>query len=98
MVFPEGYPNVDPTYTPKTEADQFLPFKPGFLNIVRAAEVRLGRKIPIVPAGLYYEQGNIWRGYLTFGEAIYRDETVTRDGLIDRLENEVKRLSRVAVQ
>ncbi len=90
VVFPEGYPNIDPTFTPKTEPDQFLPFKPGFLSILRAAEARLGRKIPIVPAGLHYEQGNLWQGYLTFGEAIFRDEGNSRDRQIERLEYEVK--------
>ena len=34
VIFPEGYPNIDPTYTTKIEPDEFLPFKPGFLNIV----------------------------------------------------------------
>ena len=96
VVFPEGYPNIDPTYTPKTEPDQFLPFKPGFLNILRAAEARLGRKIPIIPTGLRYEPGKLWTGYLTFGNAFYRDETANRDELIERLATEVKKLSGLA--
>ncbi len=98
VVFPEGYPNIDPTYTPKTEADQFLPFKPGFLNILRAAEVRLGRKIPIVPAGLRYDQRKSWQGFLTFGEAIFRDESNSRDQQIERLEYVVKKLSGIAIE
>jgi len=97
VVFPEGYPNIDPTYTPKTEPDQFLAFKPGFVKILRAAEARLGAKIPIIPAGLRYEQGKLWTGYLTLGRAIYRSETPNRDALIECLEIEVKRLSGLAV-
>ena len=42
VMFPEGYPNIDPNYTPKTYQEQFLPFKPGFIAIARAAERRLG--------------------------------------------------------
>ena len=26
VVFPEGYPNIDPHYTPKTRPEEFLPF------------------------------------------------------------------------
>ena len=32
MVFPEGYPNVDPDYTPKGEGEM-LPFRPGFARL-----------------------------------------------------------------
>jgi len=98
VIFPEGYPNIDPTYTPKTELDQFLPFKPGFLNILRAAEAHLGRKIPIVPAGIRYDQGKLWQGFLTFGEPIYRDKANCRNELTEGLEYEVKRLSGIAVE
>lgn len=98
VVFPEGFPNIDPTYTPKTEPEQFLPFKPGFVNILRTAEARLGQRIPIIPTGIHYAPGEIWQGYLTFGEAIYRDEITSRDDLIKRLEWTVKRLSGMAVE
>jgi 1-acyl-sn-glycerol-3-phosphate acyltransferase len=97
VVFPEGYPNVDPTYTRKSEPDQFLPFKPGFLNILRAAEARLGAMIPIIPAGLHYEPGKLWTGYLTFGKPLYRNKTLNREGLIECLEMEVRRLCALAV-
>ena len=51
VIFPEGYPNVDPNFTPKTGPDDFLPFKPGFANIAAAAERRLSARLPIIPAG-----------------------------------------------
>jgi Acyltransferase len=38
VAFPEGYPNIDPHYTPKKQPEEFLPFKPGFAAIVAAAE------------------------------------------------------------
>ena len=92
VVFPEGYPNVDPHYTPKTEKDEFLPFKSGFLRIVLAAEKRLAREIPIVPAGFYYAAGRQWTAYLRFGPPIDRAAFQGRR-LIAQLEKQVKRLS-----
>jgi putative membrane protein len=97
IIFPEGYPTIDPTYTPKSEPDEFLPFKSGFINILRAAEARLGKPIPIIPAGIHYDARDIWTGYLTLGEAIYRDKFSDRDELIAKLEQEVKRLSEMTV-
>lgn len=93
VVFPEGYPNVDPTFTPKTGPDEFLPFKPGFISIVACAERRLNTKVPIIPAGIHYENGHPWIGYLKLGEPIYRDKFSTKTLLINFLEREVKRLS-----
>ena len=97
VVFPEGYPNIDPTYTPKVQPEEFLPFKRGFVSIVRAAEARLEKKIPIIPAGLRYDRGRIWTGYLTFGKALYRQDITNRKELIQQLETEVKELSGIAV-
>ena len=93
VVFPEGYPNVDPTFTPKTGPDEFLPFKPGFISIVACAERRLNAKVPIIPAGIRYENGHPWMGYLKLGEPVYRDKFSTKTLLINFLETEVKRLS-----
>jgi hypothetical protein len=54
-VFPEGYPNVDPRYTPKIFDGQMLPFRPGAIDV------------PVVPAGLSYEPGLRWTTILRFG-------------------------------
>jgi 1-acyl-sn-glycerol-3-phosphate acyltransferase len=93
VVFAEGYPNIDPVHTPKTEPDEFLPFKAGFVNIASAAERRLRGKVPIIPAGLRYNEGKPWIGHIAFGEAIYRDEFSTKLELIMLLERKVKDLS-----
>jgi len=93
VIFPEGYPNIDPTYTPKTKPNEFLPFKAGFINIVGAAEKRLKQNIPIIPAGLRYTQGKPWTGYLQFGSPVYREGSVTKEELIDNVEKAVKQLS-----
>jgi len=93
VIFPEGYPNVDPTFTPKTGPDEFLPFKPGFVSIVAAAERRLNTKVPIIPAGIHYNNGNPWIGHLRLGEPVYRDKFSSKELLINFIEMEVKRLS-----
>jgi putative membrane protein len=98
VVFPEGYPNIDPTYTPKTELEEFLPFRSGFVSFVRAAEIHLGNKIPIIPAGVRYEHGKPWTGFLRFGQALYRQDLASREELIERLETEVKKLSGIALK
>jgi 1-acyl-sn-glycerol-3-phosphate acyltransferase len=94
VVFPEGYPNIDPTYTLKTNLDGFLPFKSGFVNIVRTAETRLKGEIPIIPAGFCYTAGRPWIAHLRFGEAIYRAKFDAATKLVERLESDVKLLSR----
>ena len=93
VIFPEGYPNIDPTYTTKTEPDEFLPFKPGFSNIVSVAEKRLNQKIPIIPAGFHYTRGSPWIGHLRFGAPIYRDNSAEKEVLIRNTEKAVKDLS-----
>ena len=93
VIFPEGYPNVDPNFTPKTGPDDFLPFKPGFANIAAAAERRLSARLPIIPAGIHYENSDPWIGYLTLGKPVYRDRFSTKASLVCFLEQEVKKLS-----
>lgn len=93
VIFPEGYPNVDPSYTTKTEPDEFLPFKLGFLNIVGAAEKRLNKKIAVIPAGVHYTRGTPWVGRLQFGSPLYRD-SAAKEELVKHLERTVKQLSK----
>ena len=94
VIFPEGYPNIDPTYTPKITSDEFLPFKAGFVSIAAAAEKRSKREIPIIPAGLRYTEGRPWIAHLRFGPATYRDKFDDTPGLISNLERSVRQLSR----
>ena len=92
VVFPEGYPNIDPHYTTKTTSDEFLPFKPGFLRIAMTAERRLGSEIPIIPAGFHYIPGSPWKAYLRFGPGALRARWEP-SLLIAHLESDVKNLS-----
>lgn len=93
VIFPEGYPNIDPSYTPKQDLNEFLPFKPGFLKILRAAEKKGKRTIPIIPAGLCYRPGASWEAILRFGEPIWRDDFSDPVQLLRFLEARVGELS-----
>lgn len=95
VVFPEGYPNVDPTYTPKIAADEFLPFKPGFVAVVSAAEKNLRQDIPIIPAGFHYisRTRRTWTAQLRLGPSVYRKGFNSTVELVSHLETAVKKLS-----
>jgi 1-acyl-sn-glycerol-3-phosphate acyltransferase len=67
VVFPEGFPNIDPHFTPKSEPEQFIRFRSGFAAIAAAAEKRLRAAVPLVPAGLRYKLGKRSIVYLRFG-------------------------------
>jgi 1-acyl-sn-glycerol-3-phosphate acyltransferase len=93
VVFPEGYPNIDPHYTPKTRPEEVLPFKAGFATIAAAAEKRLGVKVPIVPGGFHYTKGSRWTARLNIGEAVYLEDFVSRPLLVNSMAQRVAELS-----
>jgi putative membrane protein len=73
LVFPEGYPDVDPRFTAKTRLGQMMPFRPGFAIMRNLARRRVHGEVPIVPAGLAYEPGPRWQAALRFGPALPAD-------------------------
>ncbi len=93
LVFPEGYPNVDPSYTPKTGDDAFLPFQPGFLRFVAMAERDGVTRVPIVPAGLEYQRGNRWRVMIRFGRPVTLCPAVSGRDQVAAIEEQVRNLS-----
>jgi putative membrane protein len=93
VVFPEGYPNVDPTYTPKVNKEDFLPFKPGFVAITRGAEHRLGKTVPIIPTGLRYRAGKPWIVSVSFDAPVTRQDFSSPGELIRYCEKTIKQLS-----
>jgi 1-acyl-sn-glycerol-3-phosphate acyltransferase len=93
VIFPEGYPNIDPGYTPKKDNHGFLPFKRGFAAIARAAERRLGAPLPIIPTGLQYSSGKTWKAHVRFSEPIKRESFASSNQLIRYCEEKVKELS-----
>jgi 1-acyl-sn-glycerol-3-phosphate acyltransferase len=94
VVFPEGYPNIDPHYTPKTKPEEFLPFRSGFAAIAAAAEKRLGAKVPIVPGGFRYTKDSRWTAQLNIGAAVYLEDFPSRQLLVRYMEQHVAELSR----
>lgn len=93
VVFPEGYPNIDPTYTPKSGHDCFLPFKRGFVAIARASERRLRTSLPIIPTGLRYTVEKRWLADVRFSQPVRRESFASSNDLIRYCENKVKQLS-----
>ncbi len=54
LVFPEGYPNIDPSGSRKVDPAAWLPFESGFLKMAELAE-RDGRtEVTLVPVGFSY--------------------------------------------
>jgi 1-acyl-sn-glycerol-3-phosphate acyltransferase len=73
LVFPEGYPTIDPRPTPKTRDDEILPFQPGFVRIAWEAH---GSGIPLrtIPLGFHYGQvKKRWLVTMRFGAPLELD-------------------------
>jgi len=94
-VFPEGYPNIDRHYTPKTKPEEVLPFKAGFAAIAAAAERRLGSRIAMVPCGFSYTTNGSWTARLNIGGAVYLEDFGSRQLLVRYMEQRVAELSRL---
>jgi putative membrane protein len=94
VLFPEGYPNIDPTYTPKTNAGDFLPFRPGLMRLLERAEQHGVDSVAVVPTGLTYQQrGSHWQAILRFGTPLYLRNSGTSEKLLTMLEQQVQALS-----
>lgn len=98
VVFPEAYPNYDPSFTPKRSEEEFLPFQPGFVRIARLAE-RDGRtRVPVIPAGLTYARGahGRWQVTLCFGPAVAGAERAGVMPQAQAIEEQVRALALAA--
>lgn len=95
VIFPEAYPNVDPSYTPKQDGAQFLPFRPGFVRLAQIA-VRAGvEELPVVPVGFSYHQATNgkWQVAIRYGApAIVRADS-NPDEIASLIEDRVRWLS-----
>jgi len=93
LVFPEGYPNIDPGFTPKRDETEFLPFQRGYIRLVTLAAQK-GMQVPIVPAGLSYQRGERWRVHLRFGTPMFIEKGHSQEeAAAQAIEAEVRRLS-----
>lgn len=93
LIFPEGYPNIDLHFTPKTEPEELLPFHSGFAVIASIAERRLGIRIPVVPIGLSYVPGDRWKAKVRYGEPFYLASCKSRFEFIRTIQRRVAELS-----
>ena len=93
LVFPEGYPNVDPGFTPKPDDEAFLPFQPGFARLAAFAEKDGQTRVPIVPVGFRYVRGARWRVVLRFGEPLFAATRGDQAELVGLVEERVRALS-----
>jgi len=92
LVFPEGYPTIDPHGSPKTTDDEFLPFHSGFARIAIDA---WADRIParIVPLGFHYRRSNRWQVKMRFGEPVGPCPEVRPAVLCAEIERRVMSLS-----
>jgi putative membrane protein len=93
LVFPEGYPTIDPLGAPGVTSDGCLPFDPGFLALAE----RAGPSVPVVPVGLWYAarpRGG-WTVWLRFGppDVPSGSDSGGRRARLQAVEAAVRRLS-----
>jgi 1-acyl-sn-glycerol-3-phosphate acyltransferase len=93
VVFPEGYPLIEPdrAHVGARARDDgaMLPFAPGYRSIVQLAERYGARDVAIVPAGFVYERPKSkWRIRARFGAPLKANATV------EAVESAVRALSR----
>jgi len=99
LIFPEGYPNIDPHPTPKTDLEAFLPFQPGFVKLAEQAERDGQTQVAIIPTGLTYTRlpRNRWRVTVRFGPALFRRQPGNTEQLLHSTEEYVHTLSALAL-
>jgi 1-acyl-sn-glycerol-3-phosphate acyltransferase len=95
VMFPEGYPNIDPHPTPKPDLDAFLPFRPGFIKLAELVERDGKTRVAIIPAGFTYilKPGKPWHATVRFGAALYRSDFTGTEQLLQAVEKRVHALS-----
>jgi putative membrane protein len=92
VIFPEGFPNIDPGFTPKSDDRPFLPFREGFIRFAAAA-ARVAGPIPVVPAGFVYDQAERWGISLRFGAPVFVGHVSDRNVAAREIEQTVRDLS-----
>lgn len=97
LMFPEGYPNIDPSFTPKGEGnDEFLRTLPGAVRIPLLAQSAGLPPVPIIPVGLHYRRtgSDAWRIQLRYGEPMYASHRGEADKAVELLGRAIQALSR----
>lgn len=95
LVFPEGYPVVDPAGGRQPGAAAILPFQSGFVTVAVRAEQGGHRPVPIVPAGSWYQPlgPGRWRVALRFGSPVWVRSRAERTAVVETVQRAVSALS-----
>ena len=94
VVFPEGYPTIDPTFTPKQRDDEFLPFANGFLRMAQLAERAGSGPVTLLPVGFSYARsGRKWSIMMRFGTGLTRADLPSGDAGAHAMQMRVRELS-----
>ncbi len=96
VIFPEAYPTIDPSPSPKQGALSFLPFRSGFARLLELAERDGQTRVAVVPTGLHYAQGERWHVTLRFGPPLWRADFPSTAHFIQAVEEQVHVLSAVS--
>jgi putative membrane protein len=98
LIFPEGYPNVDPVFSQKHDDDEMLAFEPGFVRFAEAAQRAGAAPVALVPVGIAYTHGadDRYEGIVRCGPAYYAGDKADRAALVAAIEADVRRLSGLA--
>jgi putative membrane protein len=90
LVFPEGYPNVDPAFRQKTDDDAFLPFEDGYRRMVAAAERDGETRVAVVPVGFQYTRGEKWTIVARIGQPQFDGDAAAIERAVRELSTETK--------
>ena len=71
LVFPEGYPNIDPAFAQKPDENAFLPFEAGYRRMIAAAERDGMTRVAVVPVGFHYARAKKWEIVARIGPPRY---------------------------
>jgi putative membrane protein len=96
LVFPEGYPNIDPGYTPKLGDNAFLPFQPGVARLASMASTDRD-PVPVIPVGFHYQRGPRWKVTMRFGSPVTIPDRSCEQPKLAELQSRVEALSSVPV-
>ena len=90
LVFPEGYPTIDPAGQRKPDDDAFLPFAPGYARMLAWAQRDGTTRVAVIPVGFRYTRGVVWSIVARIGPAL-------ADPSPDNVERAVRELSQPSV-
>lgn len=97
LVFPEGYPAVDPHPSPASRRglDRMLPFRPGFARLAAIAELDGRTRVAVLPVGFAYAPGPPWRVACRLGPPLSLAEGERPEAFAARVETQARALSGV---